>query len=185
MIWMHQGKKIPIEVYHGVPTGWHAEEVFAEHTRLGGTFDLSGPQATEPGAPSWMPDRNAWLQYRETLHRIADGVNADDLACVELAVRYLKLRYIGSYSGYIRSLLSRHLKHAMLSTEQQGRLHRHFCNLALIDQGTHEYKDYLKLWRLFITAEQAREVLGNVVRSKYATKRLPELLKTLLPNVLP
>lgn len=116
MIWMHQGKKIPLEVYHGMPTGWHAEEVFAEHTRLGGTFDLSGPQATEPGAPSWMPDRNAWLQYRETLHRIADGVNVDDPACVELAVRYLELRYIGSYSGYIRSLLSRHLKHATLST---------------------------------------------------------------------
>lgn len=54
-----------------------------------------------------------------------------------------------------------------------------------MDQGTHEYKDYLKLWRLFITAEQAREVLGNVAGSKHATKRLPELLKTLLPNVLP
>lgn len=168
-----------------MPNGWHADEVIAEHARLGGTFDLSGPEATEPGAPSWMPERGAWLQYRATLHRVANGVRAGDLACVELAVRYLELRYIGSYSGYIRSLLSRHLRHAALSTEQQKRLHRHFCGLAVMNQGTHEYKDYIKLWRGFITAEQAKEVLRRVAGSEHAGKRLPVLSDMLLPNALP
>jgi hypothetical protein len=179
MIWTHRGKAIPLEVYHGVPKGWYANEVIAEHTRLEGTFDISGPEATEPGAPSWMPERKAWLQYRETLYRIGNGVRANDPACIELAVRYIELRHIGSYSGFMRSLLSRRLKHVRLSAEQQKRLHQHFYNLVLSGERTEEYREYLKLWRLFITEDQARELLRNVAGSEQAVKWLSD---TLLPQ---
>lgn len=184
MIGKQQAREIAIEVYHGVPMGWHAEEILAEHAWLGGTYDISGPKATEPGAPDWMPERDAWLQYRETLRRVARGVSAHDPACTELAVRYVELRYIGSYSGYLRATLCRHLKHAVLSPEQKARLHRHFRSLALRAHGTHEYESYLKLWRLFITKQQAQELLESVAQNDLAPKRLPALAEALLTNPL-
>lgn len=93
---------IPLEVYHGVPKGWSKDEIINEHRSLGGKVSISGKDATEPGAPAWLPDRYNWLQYRETLYRVHEGVKANDSACIELAIRYIELNYIGSYSGYIR-----------------------------------------------------------------------------------
>src|SRR5512132_3998838 len=115
MVWTHRGKKIPLEVYHGVPPGWHSEEVIAEHSRLEPTHELCVPEVTEPGAPPWLPDRKAWLRYRATLYEVANGIAAGDPACVELAIRYIELRYIGSYSGFIREKLARRLVRAELT----------------------------------------------------------------------
>jgi len=162
MIWTHRGKAIPLKVYHGVPKGWYAADILAEHGRLGGKYNISGPEAREPGAPSWMPERKAWLQYRQTLYRVADGVKANDAACVELAIRYIELRYIGSYSGFVRSLLSRRLKHASLTPQQNERLHRHFRELLLSGERSIEFKDYFKLWRLLITDEQKIDLLEEI-----------------------
>src|SRR5262245_17147489 len=72
MVWTYRGRAVPLEVYHGVPRGWRANEIVAEHARLGGTFDLTGPEATEPGAPAWLPERYSWLQYRQMLHRVGE-----------------------------------------------------------------------------------------------------------------
>ena len=166
MIWTHRGIAIPLEVYHGVPEGWYAKDILAEHIKLGGTFDIGGPEATEPCAPSWMPERKAWLQYRATLYRIGDGLTANDSACVELAVRYIELRHIGSYSGYIRSHLSRRLKHVQLSADHERRLHEHFSALVLNGERTEEYRNYIKLWRKFITKEQAEELLKKLSGSR-------------------
>lgn len=180
MIWTHRGKAIPLEVYHGVPKGWYATEIVAEHARLGGKYDISGVEATELGAPSWMPERKAWLQYRQTLYRVADGVKANDPACVEIAIRYIELRYIGSYSGFVRSLLSWRLKHASLTPKQMERLHRHFRGLLLGGERSVEFKDYFKLWRLLITEEQKRELLKEIeARTEQAVKWLS---KNLQPN---
>jgi len=162
MIWTHRGDAIPLEVYHGVPKGWYARDILAEHAHLGGKYDISGPEATEPGAPSWMPERKAWLQYRQTLYRVADGVRMNDSACVELAIRYIELRYIGSYSGFVRSLLSRRLKHASLTPHQRERLHHHFRDLLLSGERSIEFNDYFKLWRLIITEEQRGELLKQI-----------------------
>jgi hypothetical protein len=162
MIWTHRAKAIPLEVYHGVPKGWYATGIVAEHARLGGQYDISGPEATEPGAPRWMPERKAWLQYRQTLCRVADGVAADDPACVEIAIRHIELRYIGSYSGFVRSLLSRRLKHASLTPKQKERLHRHFRELPLGGERSVEFKDYFRLWRLLITEEEKRELFREI-----------------------
>jgi hypothetical protein len=178
MIWTHRGKSIPLSIYHGVPKGWYASEILAEHARLGGNYDIGGPEATEPGAPRWMPERKAWLQYRETLYRIADGVRANDSACIELAIRYIELRYIGSYSGFVRSLLSRRLKHVHLSPQQQQRLHMHFRDLVLDGEHTEEFRDYFKLWRRFITEEQKKELLREVaVKGDQAVKWLTDKLQ--------
>lgn len=151
MIWVRHGNPIPLHIYHGVPKGWCAAEIVAEHERLCGQFDIRGPQATEPGAPSWLPERYEWLQYRATLYRIADGVRAGDAACTELAVRFIELRHIGSYSGFVRALLGRRLKHALLTEAQRNRLHAHFSTLVLNNDRSDEFSVYAKLWRLLIT----------------------------------
>ena len=148
-----------------MPAGWYAGDILAEYARLGGTYDLRGPDATEPGAPGWLPERYEWLQYRLMLYRIADGVRADDPACVELAVRYILLRYIGSYSGHARSLLSRRLKHATLTPMQKERLRRHFLGLVIKGERSHEFGAYLKLWRTIET----RQSLEGLIRDLEST----------------
>jgi hypothetical protein len=162
MVWSYHGKSIPLEIYHGVPQGWRREQVLAEHARLGGTFDLRGPEAWEPGAPGWMPDRYGWLQYRATLRQLGDGVLAGDPACVELVIRYIELRHIGSYSGFIRSLLSRRLKHVVLSESQRDRLHRHFLGMVVEGNRTLEFRDYLRLWRRIITPVEFADALAEI-----------------------
>jgi len=182
MIWTYRGRSIPLEIYHGVPTGWYASEIIAEHARLNGTYDLAGPEATEPGAPSWMPERHAWLQYRQTLYRIADGVLVDDAACVELAIRYIELRHIGSYSGFVRSLLSRRLKHASLSTSQKGRLSCHFGKLVRNDERTEEYREYVKLWRRIATDAEINELSGALRAMPNGEAKVKQLTEALRPN---
>lgn len=116
----------PIEEYHGVPKGWSKPEIVAAHQSLNGEFSIDIPEVTEPGAPSWLPDRYNWLQYRATLHRVADGVRNGDLACIELAIRYIELNYFGSYSGFIKERLARALKNQSLSEKQNNRLKQQF-----------------------------------------------------------
>ena len=182
MIWTYRGRKIPLEIYHGVPKGWYANEIAAEHARLGGTFSIAGPEATEPGAPSWMPERNAWLQYRGTLYRVGDGIAFGDPACVELAIRYIELRYIGSYSGFVRALFSRRLKHVVLSDSQRIRLHRHFAALVLNDERTDEFRDYVKLWRRIVTDKELEDFLGVLRAQPDGERRAQELEALLRPG---
>jgi len=166
MIWKHKGETIPLEVYHGVPDGWYAIEIIDAHARIGGNYDISGPEVTEPGAPGWMPERHQWLQYRETMYRVADGVRAQDQACVELAIRYIEMRYIGSYSGYIRSRLSRALKSAVLTNRQKQRLSDHFCGLLRSGEHTVDFREYFKLWRRIITEDRKIELINEFGVSK-------------------
>ena len=162
MVWQYHGEAIALEIYHGVPSGWRAQEIIEEHVRLGGSFDLKGPDASEPGAPSWLPARYDWLQYRETLRRVADGMVVGDAACVELAIRFIELRYIGSYSGFIRSVLSRRLKHCSLTQAQHERLHAHFSALVIAEDRCDEFRDYLGLWRRLVSPEQVQELSSRL-----------------------
>jgi hypothetical protein len=171
MVWTYKGEPIPLEIYHGVPEGWHAAEILATHSRLGGSFNLKCPEASEPGAPGWLPDRYEWLQYRQALYRVADGARANDAACVELAVRYIELRHIGSYSGYIRSRLARALKHAVLSEGQRARLHSHFRSLCIRREWSGEFTEYLRLWRRIIRDEELTQLLTELSKQPEAEKR--------------
>ena len=161
MVWTHQGIDIPLEIYHGIPSGWSASDLVAEHARLGGVHDISVGRIAGP-RPDWLPQRSEWLRYRETLYRIADGVSHGDLACIELAVRFIELRYIGSYSGFIREKLARRLRWAEINPDQRLRLHRHLRMLVLRGERTQEFRDYIKLWRVLITGEEREEVLLSV-----------------------
>ena len=137
--------KVSLETYHGVPTGWSKTELIAIHRALGGSFDI--------GSPSWLPARRNWLQYRATLYKIAEGVRAKDPACIELAVRYIELRYIGSYSGYIRTRLARGLKHAPLSAAQKERLDQVFLSMVKHRDYTCEFREYVKVWKRIASPE--------------------------------
>lgn len=143
---MHKdSRSIPLEEYHGVPKGWSKDEILEHHRKLGGEFCIDGEDAKEPGAPAFLPDRYNWLQYRITLYRVSDGVREDDTACVELAIRYIELNYIGSYSGFIREKLARALKSATLSSSQANRLKKHFQMLVDIKECFEEFSEYKKL----------------------------------------
>jgi len=107
----------------------------------------------------------------------------DDPACIELAIRYIELRYIGSYSGFVRSLLSRHLKHASLTPQQRERLHHHFRDLLLSGERSIEFNDYFKLWRLIITEEQKRELLKQIEAK--GEEAVNWVSKNLQPNKMP
>ena len=140
-----RGIDITEEAYHAVPSGWQAEEIFAWHKIMRGTFPIHEFTATEPGAPAWMTERAAWLRYRATLYRVADGIRAGDPACIEIAIAYILLRHIGSYSGFIRAKLARRLKSAALTDGQKSRLTAHFSALAAAHDYSEEFRDYHKL----------------------------------------
>lgn len=138
-------RNIPLEIYHGVPNGWSRLELVALHKSLGGVFPIASIEATEPGAPSWLPDRYNWLQYRETLRGIAKGMKTGEPACIELAIRYIELNYFGSYSGFIRARFARLLKSQNLSKTQISRLNNHFAFLIKNKQCFEEFMEYNKL----------------------------------------
>lgn len=155
MIWRHRGIQLTPEHYHGIPPGWRSEDILAQHQSLRGSFALDAFEIGAWAAPCWMTQRYDWLRYRETLRRVCEGVRAGDAACIEIAVRYIVLRYIGSYSGFLRTRLARSLKAARLTTEQMKLLNAHF--LALVQQRdyTEEWRDYHKLWRQIIDGRTA------------------------------
>ena len=149
-------RTIPLERYHGVPRGWSQTELIDEHRRLGGQVSIDGEPATEPGAPAFLPDRYNWLQYRATLYRISAGARANDAACIELAIRYIELNYIGSYSGFIRENLARALKSVALTLthEQRQRLRQHFANLIRQQECLQEFGEYKKLLKRINECEE-------------------------------
>lgn len=144
------------EEYHAIPEGWDVVSILSEHKRLAGTYDVRPVKIPE----HWSP----WFKYRQTLYNIADGVLENDPACVELALRFIELHFIGSYSGYIRSLLARRLKHAILAEVQRQRLSKHFMNMVRTRNRCYEFDDYLGLWRAIIQRNEL-EVLQGFVNS--------------------
>lgn len=155
----YRGLKVPLAIYHGVPPGWRSDEVVAQHAQLHPAHHLIVPDATESASPAWLPHRREWLQYRAALYEVARGVAAGDPACIELAIRFIELRYFGSYSGFIREKLARRLANAQLTEDQKSRLHRHFEKLVLAQERTEEFRAYAKLWRRIITSTQRTELL--------------------------
>jgi len=142
--------------------GWTAQEIVEEHRRLGGVFDLSVPE-----------DVDYW-QSRWTLYRIADGISANDPACVELAIRYIELRDMESCTGFLRSLFARRLKHAQLADEQKLRLHIHFCTLVVGREYSWEFRDYVKLWRLIMSSPGLQKLLIKLRDQAKGKKGKPE-----------
>jgi hypothetical protein len=136
---------IPLEVYHGVPNGWSKADMVGAHRNLNGSFCIDGEDATEPGAPAFLPDRYNWLQYRQTLYRVCEGVRENDEACTELAIRYIELNYMGSYSGFIREKLARALKSVFLAPAHAARLKKHFQWLIDHHECFEEFAEYKKL----------------------------------------
>lgn len=132
----------PLETYHGVPDGWSKDEIVSTHKLLSGTHDIDGQDATEPGASDWLPDRYNWLQYCETLRRIAEGILEGDAACIEIAIRYIELNCVGSYSGFIRERLAMCLKNQELTKSQIERLKTHFQKLIDSKMCFDEFREY-------------------------------------------
>jgi|GEM_PF-1605025 len=161
MIWRHRGVNIPLEVYHGVPKGWKADEIFGAHALMRGTYPISDFEICRGGAPAWMTQRYEWQRYRETLYRVSDGIRAGDDACCEIAIRYIELAYIGSYSGFLRTKLARALKHADLDAKQKSRLNEHFLKRVLARDYTEEFREYWKLWSLIVTEKILNQVVSH------------------------
>lgn len=147
-------QSIPLEQYHGVPRGWSKDEIIKEHRNLGGKFLIDGEDAIEPGAPSFLPDRYNWLQYRQTLYRVCNGVRENDDACIELAIRYIELNYIGSYSGFVKEKFARALKNVSLTPSRTQRLKKHFETLVKENKCFQEFGEYKKLLKMINEREK-------------------------------
>jgi hypothetical protein len=156
------GTIVPRHLYHGVPPGWRAEQIVAEHARLGGGFALYIPAPVEIESPYAIPAQKGWLHYRGTVHRLAEGIRAGDAACAELAIRYIELHYIGSHAGYLRARLASALKRATLDAGQRRRLHDHFAALCLRGEQPHEFKEYFRLWRRIAPPSELEGVLAAI-----------------------
>lgn len=170
--------KVSQDAYHAIPPGWELEAVLEAHARLGGTFDLRA----EPIPDSWP----AWSKYRGVLYAIAQGVRANDPASVELAVRFIQLHLIGSYAGFLRSLLARRLKHVALSEQQRERLSAHFFGLVQSGERCQEFRQFLGLWRVIISVgERAglEQWVGsrNGAESEFGKKLLEKLAQPARP----
>lgn len=153
----YRGERIPLAQYHGVPKGWYRHQIVALHTTMHGTYPVGDFELGPWGAPSWMPERYEWLLYKTSVSRLAKGVRAGDAACVEIAIRYIELRYIGSNSGYLRARLACALKSAALSSSQKARLQQHFLHLTFRREYS-EFPVYRKLWARFVTPD----ILGRL-----------------------
>ncbi len=146
--------RVPWNVYHGIPVGWTKAEIIAAHRLMKGVFPIDGRIFTSRGVRDTGANEGEWFGYKMTLYRIADGLRLGDRACIELAIRYIELRWIGSYSGYIRALLARRLKHVDLLDAEQERLIRHFEMIEANRDYTAEFRDYEKLWKCIATAKR-------------------------------
>lgn len=142
---LKNSKTLPAKVYHGVPQGWSSADIAKQHAAIGACHGLVVPEETEPGAPSWLPDRYNWLQYRATVRALVDGIREKCPACIELAIRCIELDYIGSYSGYLKAKLARTLYRAPIDPQQADRLIRHFDTLAATGQRRHEWGSFQRL----------------------------------------
>ena len=110
-----------------------------------GTYPIADIEIGTWHAPEWMTERHAWLKYRAVLRKVADGIRAGDNACNEIAVNYILLNYIGSYSGYLRSRLARALRQADIAPRQKAQLAGHFDHLASEHAYSYEWREYRKL----------------------------------------
>lgn len=146
--------RVPWNVYHGIPVGWTKDDMVSAHRQMRGTYLIDSSFSMASGIREPTQEQLAWFDYRRTLYKIADGVRVGDRACIELAIRYIELRFIGSYSGFIRALLARRLKHVDLDTMMQERLIRHFEMIEANRDYTAEFRDYEKLWKCIATAKR-------------------------------
>ncbi len=99
-----------------------------------------------------------------------------------LAIRYIELRYIGSYSGFVRTLLSRRLKHVAVTPEQRSRLHKHFSDLVLREERTQEFRDYAKLWSRLITDNELQGLAGALRTQPNGEAKAAYIVGLLRPN---
>jgi hypothetical protein len=167
--------RVPWDRYHAIPEGWDAPSLEKLHRRLGGEHSIL-PR------PLWLQDSD-WSTYRASLYLIADGVRDRCAPCGELAVRYIELRYIGSYSGFVRSLLARRLKHGELTLEQRRRLSAHFLHMLTTGDRCDEFRDYVSLWYWAITPEDLQSVRTLAAENNFARRVLARVTpSTLRPS---
>ncbi len=140
--------------YQQVPDGWSADALIALHRDLRGTYPI-GDFEIDGRFP-----RHEWRRYREILMRLSDGIRAGDLACSEIAVRFIERHFIGSGSGYLRSRLARALRVTELSKDHRARLNAHFLTIVRQQAYTCEFRDYLRIWELITTPEVVDQVVA-------------------------
>lgn len=169
--------RIPADRYHAVPAGWTALEIQRMQDALRGRFPLDVPGADDPDGPAWTKDRKGWPMYLATLSLVIAGLRAGDPGCIEIALRYIELRYIGSASGYVRASMAKGLRQqaAALDARQRRRLQEHFLLLLERGEHTHEFRHYLTLWRVIATEktpEHLRRLAMTEERRAWLLERL-------------
>jgi hypothetical protein len=138
--------KVPWDEYHGIPKGWEGESLLEKYRALGGKLNIvAGCEKHKP---------HSWPESRCIVENIANGIKANDAACIELSIQYIEQRFIISCSGYIRARMARRLKNASLHEKQRQRLVEHIFELLTTGDRCLEFKQYLRLMRRLITSKE-------------------------------
>ena len=96
---------------------------------------------------------------------VADGIQLEDRACIELSVEYIKDNIMESTTGYIRERMARSLRHVTLSKDQKERLALSFMT-QLEQQTLHkEFREYIRLFKT-IGVEPYRKIIEKYLNSK-------------------
>jgi hypothetical protein len=164
---------LTFEDYHAIPEKWQPPAVLEAHRALGGSFDIAA-------TPRVALDARGIPNYRALWYNIADGVRAGDVACAEIAVRFIEEHLIVSYSGFARARLARALKGAKLSASQKKRLSAQF--LLLLEKGDkcEEFSEYLRVWPVVIDEADRERARAAAARLGYAQTPFGQKLEAAL-----
>jgi hypothetical protein len=151
-----------LEIDYNSEGKWSLESVqekYAElRTLLGGAegFILEPRTYTNPKGAKWTYN---------VMDAVADGIQLEDNACIELAVEYINDNVMDSTTGYIRERIARSLRHASLTEGQKQRLAEAFLK-QLEHQDLHkEFKEYIRLFKT-IGIEPYRKEIEKHLNSK-------------------
>jgi hypothetical protein len=109
---------------------------------------------------------------------IADGVRANDRACIELAIRFIELFFMGSYAGHV---LARRLQSASLSAQDRARLADRFFDLVAHAELGAVRQNLAALWRIVSASKAATTEPADARRDGHRVTLVQRLLRDLRP----
>ena len=151
-----------LEINYNSEGKWSLENVQERYREL--RILLGGAEGFALEPRTYTNQKGAKWIYN-IIDAVADGIQLEDNACIELAVDYINDNVMDSTTGYIRERIARSLRHVELTEDQKKRLASSFL-MQLEHQDLHkEYKVYIRLFKT-IGIEPYRKEIEKYLNSK-------------------
>jgi hypothetical protein len=142
---------------------WSRAEILSRYTRYVVEIgivprDISPMEHAERG--------RRWVY--PVMMKVIDGIEAGDLACVELGVEFIEEDTKFPFGKTLKSNTARALRRAHLSNEQKQRIRRRVFGLLRAGHIPHEYREYARLVRKI--GFEASEVPAVDVSNPYVAR---------------